>query len=160
MESLLIDSFITSKNYREAMNLLENNRNFSDKVAYQKVAFYYGLELYGEENYREASVNFDKSLSERRDPVITAKATFWKAESDFNLNRIREALVGYREFQGMSGAKGTAEMENIDYNIAYAYFKQKEYDRAIEFFKRYANDTSKEKVRRNDALQGLGTPIS
>ncbi|MCM4159707.1 tetratricopeptide repeat protein [Antarcticibacterium flavum] len=156
MESLLIDSFITSKNYREAMNLLENNRNFSDKVAYQKVAYYYGLELYGEENYREASVNFDKSLTERRDPVITAKATFWKAESDFNLNRIREALVGYREFQGMSGAQGTAEMENIDYNIAYAYFKQKEYDRAIDFFKRFSSDNSKDKVRRNDALTRLG----
>lgn len=156
MERLLIDSFITSKNYKEAMNLLENNRNFNDKVAYQKVAFYYGLELYNEENYREASANFDKSLTERRDPVITAKATFWKAESDFNLNRIREALVGYREFAGMSGAKGTSEMENLDYNIAYAYFKLKEYDRAIEYFKRYANNSSSDKARRYDAFTRLG----
>src|SRR5690606_8248867 len=30
METLLIDSFITSGNFQEAMNLLENNRNFSD----------------------------------------------------------------------------------------------------------------------------------
>ncbi|HKL36219.1 MAG TPA: tetratricopeptide repeat protein, partial [Salegentibacter sp.] len=34
MESLLIDSFLTSGNYEEAMRLLENNRNFSDKQAY------------------------------------------------------------------------------------------------------------------------------
>lgn len=156
MESLLIDSFITSGNFEEAMTLLESNRNFSDKVAYQKVAYYYGLELFSKENYRDASVNFDKSLKERRDPVITAKATFWKAESDFNLNRMQEALVGYREFAGMSGAKGTPEMENLDYNIAYAYFKQKEYDRAIEFFKRYSESENKDKARRNDALTRLG----
>lgn len=156
MEVLLIDSFITSKNYEEAMNLLENNRNFSDKVAYQKVAYYYGLELFNEGKYREASVNFDKSLKERRDPVITAKATFWKAESDFNLNRLQEALIGYREFAGMGGAKGTPEMENIDYNIAYAYFKQKEYDRAIEYFKRYAENSGNDKLRRNDAYTRLG----
>jgi TolA-binding protein len=156
MQSLLIDSFITSGNYQEAMSLLENNRNFNDKVAYQKVAFYYGQELYNADNYREASINFDKALSERRDPVITAKATFWKAESDFNLNKMKEALVGYREFAGMSGAKGTPEMENLDYNIAYAYFKQKEYDRAIEFFKRYSENQGKDKARRNDALTRLG----
>ncbi|MFO8145991.1 MAG: tetratricopeptide repeat protein, partial [Gillisia sp.] len=156
METLLIDSFITSKNYEEAMNLLENNRNFSDKVAYQKVAYYYGLELYNEGKYAEASKNFDKSLTERRDPVITAKATFWKAESDFNLNRMKEALVGYREFAGMSAARGTSEMENLDYNIAYAYFKQKEYDRAIEFFNRFAGDANKDKARRNDAYTRLG----
>ena len=156
METLLIDSFITSKNYQEAMNLLENNRNFSDKVAYQKVAYYYGLELYNDGKYAEASKNFDKSLTERRDPVITAKATFWKAESDFNLNRMKEALVGYREFSGMSAARGTSEMENLDYNIAYSYFKQKEYDRAIEYFNRFAADTSKDKARRNDAYTRLG----
>src|SRR5690606_25675228 len=95
-------------------------------------------------------------LSERRDPVITAKATFWKAESDFNLNRIREALVGYREFAGMSGAQGTPEMENLDYNIAYSYFKQKEYGQAIDYFKRYASNTNKDRARRNDAYTRLG----
>lgn len=156
MERLLIDSFITSRNYAEAMRLLENNRNFSDKVAYQKVAYYYGLELYSEDNYREASTNFDKSLTERRDPAITAKATFWKAESDFNLNRLREALVGYKEFEGMSGARGTSEMEHLDYNIAYTYFKLKEYDRAIEYFKRYSDNTENDRTRRNDALTRLG----
>ncbi|MCF4102523.1 tetratricopeptide repeat protein [Gillisia sp. M10.2A] len=156
MESLLIDSYITSKNYEEAMNLLENNRNFSDKVAYQKVAYLYGLELYNRGDYRNASVNFDKSLTERRDAVITAKATFWKAESDFNLNRMNEALVGYKEFAGMSGAQGTPEMENLDYNIAYSYFKQKEYNRAIDYFNRYAKNSAKDKARRNDAYTRLG----
>ncbi|MBI6116854.1 tetratricopeptide repeat protein [Salegentibacter maritimus] len=156
MESLLIDSFLTSGNFEEAMRLLENNRNFSDKQAYQKVAYYYGLQLYEESDYENAILNFEKALSEPRDQKITAKATFWKAESEYNINRIDDAILGYREFSGMSAARGTEELNNLDYNLGYAYFKKNEYARAIEFFKRYAENSSNEVARRNDALLRLG----
>ena len=156
VESLLIDSFLTSKNYEEAMRLLENNRNFSDKQAYQKVAYYYGLQLYENGDYAEAINNFEKALSEPRDQKITAKATFWKAESEYSINRIDDAIIGYKEFAGMSAARGTDELENLDYNLGYAYFKKNEYARAIEYFKRFAEDESKEVATRNDALLRLG----
>ena len=156
IQELLIDSFITSRNFEEAMRLLQGNRNFEQNVVYQKVAFYRGLELYSEGNFREANENFEKSLTERRDPKFTALATFWKAEADFNLGNHQEALIGYREFSGMSGAQGVSERENLDYNIGYAYFKQRDYDRAIEYFKRYAENPQKEKDRRNDAYVRLG----
>ncbi|MGY5851354.1 tetratricopeptide repeat protein [Salegentibacter sp. F14] len=156
VETLLIDSFITSKNYEEAMRLLENNRNFSDKQAYQKVAYYYGLELYEEGDYHEAIKNFEKALSEPRNPTITAQSTYWKAESEFNINRIDQAIIGYKEFSGMSAAQGTPEMENLDYNLGYAYFKKNEYARAAEYFKEYSSDNSNDNARRNDALLRLG----
>ncbi len=156
INELLINSFITSKNYEEAMRLLKGNRNFQNNVVYQQVAFYRGLELFEEGNYREAEEYFDLALSERRDPRFTALATFWKAESDFNLRNFKDALVGYREFAGMSGAQGASEKENLDYNIGYAYFKQREYDRAAEYFKRYANNASNDRGRRTDAFVRLG----
>ncbi len=62
LKGLLIDSYITSKNYKQALDLLENNKNFEDKSAYQKVAFYRGIELYNEADYNEAISFFDKSL--------------------------------------------------------------------------------------------------
>ncbi|MBT8255059.1 MAG: tetratricopeptide repeat protein, partial [Bacteroidia bacterium] len=46
LKDLLIDSYITSRNYHAALDLLENNKSFENKKAYQKVAFYRGLELY------------------------------------------------------------------------------------------------------------------
>lgn len=156
IRELLINSFITTRNYEEAMRLLQNNRNFENNLVYQKVAFYRGLELYNEGDYREASEYFDKSLTERRDQRITALATFWKAEADFNLRNFQDALIGYREFAGMSGARNASERENLDYNIGYAYFKQRDYSRAIEYFKRYAGDSSHEQSRRNDAFVRLG----
>lgn len=156
IESLLIDSFITSKNYEEAMRLLENNRNFSDKQAYQKVAYYYGLELYEQGEYYDAIKQFEKALSEPRDPQITAKATYWKAESEYNVNRIDDAIIGYKEFGGMNAAKGTEEMKDLNYNLGYAYFKKNEYARAIDYFKKYSENTQNDEARRNDAILRLG----
>jgi len=156
MESLLIDSFITSKNYEEAMRLLENNRNFSDKQAYQKVAYFYGLELFEEAEYYEAIKNFDKALKEPRNQDITAKATYWKAESEYNINRMDDAILGYREFKGMSAARNTPEYEDLDYNIGYAYFKKNDYTQAVNYFKSFASSASAEGAKKNDALLRLG----
>ncbi|WP_295179375.1 tetratricopeptide repeat protein [uncultured Christiangramia sp.] len=156
MESLLIDSFITSKNYEEAMRLLENNRNFSDKQAYQKVAYFYGLELFEEAEYYEAIKNFDKALKEPRNQDITAKATYWKAESEYNINRMDDAILGYREFKGMSAAKNTPEYEDLDYNIGYAYFNKNDYTQAVNYFKSFASSASAEGAKKNDALLRLG----
>ncbi|HET8829781.1 MAG TPA: tetratricopeptide repeat protein, partial [Pelobium sp.] len=156
IQELLIDSFITTKNYEEAMRLLQGNRDFQNSVVFQKVAFYRGIELYNEGNYQEAIESFNQSLSARREARFTALATFWKAESEFNLGNYQEALIGYREFAGMSGAEGASEKENLDYNIAYAYFKQQNYTQAIDYFKRYVNSSGNDKPRKNDALVRLG----
>jgi len=156
MESLLIDSFITSRNYEEAMRLLENNRNFSDKQAYQKVAYYYGLELFEKGDYYEAIKNFDKALKEPRNQDITAKSTFWKAESEYNVNRMDEAILGYREFKGMTAARNTTEYEDLDYHIGYAYFKKNDYTQAVNYFKSFATSSTAEGAKKNDALLRLG----
>ena len=95
VETLLIDSYITSKNYKEALELLKNKKSFESKVAYQKVAFYRGLELYNEGNYQDAKDLFEKSLSEQQDQTFTARATFWNAETDYNLSDYNEALIGF-----------------------------------------------------------------
>ena len=54
LQNLLIDSYITSKNYAEAMELLESSRDFDNKVAYQKVAFYRGCLLYTSPSPRDS----------------------------------------------------------------------------------------------------------
>ncbi|MFD1163881.1 tetratricopeptide repeat protein [Hwangdonia seohaensis] len=156
IETLLIDSYITSKNYKEALKLLDGKKSFEDKVAYQKVAFYRGVELYNETKYLEAESLFDASLSEPRDPKYTARATFWKAEADYNLTNYDDALIGYKQFQQQSSSDSTPEIENIDYNLAYTYFKQKNYPQAIKHFNQFISNKKDDKVRLNDAYLRLG----
>ncbi len=156
IETLLIDSYITSKNYKEALTLLEGKNSFENKVAYQKVAFYRGIELYNENQYLEAESFFDKSLKEPRDEVYTARATFWKAETDYNLTDYDDALLGFKQFQGIGKSTSTSEIINIDYNLGYTYFKQKNYSKSTEYFKKYIKKSSDDKVRLNDAYLRLG----
>ncbi|MBW2960854.1 tetratricopeptide repeat protein [Mesonia aestuariivivens] len=156
IKELLVDSYVTSKNYEKALSLLENSNDYKDKLVYQKVAYYRGVDLYLEGNYTAALVLFNKSLSERNDQNFTAKATYWKAECDYNLENYSEALIGYKEFKSMAAAKKTAEYENIDYNIAYTYFKRKEYATAIEAFKTYTEKANLAKSQKNDAYLRLG----
>lgn len=155
IENLLIDSYITSKNYQGALDLLEKNKS-SNKVAYQKVTFYRGLELYTDGNYSEALKLFVKSINEPRDAKFLARATFWKAETEYVLDNFSAALITYKQFLNLAEAKNTTEFKNSNYNIAYTYFKLKEYDQAGDYFQKQIDAAPKENVRLNDSYLRLG----
>ncbi|MBM1106223.1 tetratricopeptide repeat protein [Aurantibacter crassamenti] len=147
MQSLLVDSYITSKNFQGAMDLLEKNRNYASKATYQKVAFYRGVELFVDADYDGASATFQKSLDSAEDALFTARTNYWKAESDYMLNRFDDALAGFKRFQSSPQASRTTEQNELDYNLAYTYFKLKDYGQAIASYNSYAgsgtNDTHK-----------------
>ncbi|GGI57033.1 tetratricopeptide repeat protein [Winogradskyella haliclonae] len=156
IETLLIDSYITSKNYKEALNLLEKKNSFENKLAYQKVAFYRGIELYNEDRYSEALEMFENSLKQPRDNAYVARATFWKAETDYNLTNYNEALIGFKQFKQQEGISDTPEIENLDYNLAYTYFKLKDYNQASTYFRTFIDAKKEDKLRVNDAYLRLG----
>lgn len=156
IETLLIDSYITSKNYKEAIKLLEGKNSFENRLAFQKVAFYRGIEVYNEGNYNAAKDLFDKSINEAKDPVFTTRATFWKAETDYHLNNFDNALIGFKQFLQQTEAGTVSEITNIDYNIAYTYFKLKNYDQATANFQKFIDNHKDDQLRRNDAYLRLG----
>lgn len=156
LKDLLIDSYITSKNYQAAVELLENNKSFENKKAYQKVTFFRGLELYNEGNYNEAVTLFMKSLKEPIEPIITARATYWKAESDYLASNFDEALIGYKQFLQLPKASEAPEFENSRYHLAYNYFKLKNYSEAIRNYELYLESSSNNAARKNDAYLRLG----
>ena len=156
VEKLLVDSYISSKNYKEALILLEKNKTPENKSAYQKVLFYRGVELYNESNYTEALKMFNSAVKEQKNPEFTARATFWKAESEYVTDDFRNALLSYKQFAGLAGAKTTDEYKNINYNIGYTYFKLKEYDQAANSFQAQIDNSKQDKVRLNDSYLRLG----
>lgn len=156
VESLLIDSYITSKNYKEAFELLENKRSFGNKEALQKVAFYRGIELYNENNYSQALDMFKKSIAETVDAQVNARALFWKAETEYQLNNFNESLISFKQFQQTSQAKNTVEISQLDYSLAYAYFKLKNYEQATSYFNNYTKSQNSETLKLNDAYLRLG----
>lgn len=156
IEKLLIDSYISSKNFKEALVLLEKNKSPENKLAYQKVTFYRGLELYNSGKYQESAALFEKSLDEQKDAKFTARATFWKGETEYVLDDFKNAVLSYKQFTGLAAAKETPEYKNSNYNIAYAYFKLKEYDQAGNYFQNQIESVKSDKVRLHDSYLRLG----
>ena len=156
IETLLINSFITSKNYKGALELIEKNKSFANKQAYQKVTFYRGLELYTDGDFPAAMAMFKKSIGEPRDAKFTARATFWKGETEYVLDSFSEALLTFQQFLGYPEAKQTPEYKNIFYHIGYTQFKLKQYEQAATSFQTYIDNSKSDKVRLNDSYLRMG----
>ena len=155
VDKLLIDSYISSKNYKEALVLLEKNKSPENKLAYQKVLFYRGLELYTDGKYEDALKMFTKATIEQKDAVFTSRAIFWKGEAEYVTNDFKEALLSFKQFAGSNQASKTPEYKNHNYNIAYSYFKLKEYDQAGNYFQNQIEKAPADKVRLNDSYLRL-----
>jgi len=156
IENLLIDSYITSKNYKEAIGLLENKSGLHYKTAYQKVTFYRAIELFNEGLFSEAAVYFNKSLKEPRTQKFTARAQFWKAECDYLLDNYQDAIVGYKEFALNDSIEKYTEAKNLNYQLGYGYFKQKEYQQAIPYFLKFIEENKEDEFRLVDSYLRLG----
>ncbi len=156
IRELLIDSYISSKNYQAAIDLLEKNKSIQNKLAYQKVTFFRGLELYSEGKYQEAIIIFNKSLKESPDAKVKARATFWLAESEYQQSNFDRSLMHYKDYLKLPGVSGTYEYKNFNYQIAYNYFKLKNYTEAITFFTNYVSNSGIQSLQKGDAYLRLG----
>ncbi|GMN07461.1 tetratricopeptide repeat protein [Croceitalea sp. MTPC5] len=154
LQTLLVDSYITSKNFEGAMTLLEKNSGYASRETYQKVAFYRGVELFIDGDYELAVERFSKSLKNPENGYFEARARYWRAEATYRLNRFDEALEGFMKFKQNPEATTTDEFEQLDYNLGYCHFKLKQYDKAISYFKNVSANSNQEQS--NDALIRLG----
>lgn len=157
INNLIISSYLVAKDYKGALEYLNNNKQTTkEKTMYQKASYFYGIELFNERKYSQAIENFKNSLSISVDPKIAVVAVFWKGESNYRLNNFSEALSDFHDFIANIEAKSTGEYEHINYNIAYANFKLKEYTKAVEEFQKYLQKKPKDRIRENDSYLRIG----
>ncbi len=155
IETLIISAYLTSEDYEGAIQYLENKKQSKNNALYQKATFFRGIQLFNEKKYNDAIVNFDKALTQNNDQNIIARAQYWKGESNFRLNNFDDALTNFNAFKSNSDAINTSEYKNLNYNLAYTYFKQKEYQKAGTQFQQYINQNSDDKVKVNDSYLRL-----
>ncbi|MGV6829297.1 MAG: tetratricopeptide repeat protein [Flavobacteriales bacterium] len=155
LKELLINSYITSKNYQSAFDVLEKNKSIAPKDIYQKVAFFRGIEIYNESNFNEAIIYFNIAINQPEDPIYTAKATYWKAESQYQLSQFEESLASFQKFIKLPSTKQTTEYQNTNYHLAYNYFKLKQYQEAISFFQHYVETKPQNQLQLSDAFLRL-----
>lgn len=136
----LVATYMQVKNYKAALASLDKIRSRDTRLeeAYQRVAFFRGLELFKNMELEAAIDMFDKSLRyEKYDRQLRARAIYWKGEADYRLGRFEEAATAYTTFMGIPGSMGLSEYNLVRYNLGYALFSLKDYPNALTHFKTF-----------------------
>jgi TolA-binding protein len=136
----LVASYMQLKNYKAALVSLDKIRNKDSRIeeAYQRVAFFRGLELFKNMEI-EASIDmFEKSLKyEKYNRSLRARAIYWKGEALYRLGQYERAIAAYEEFMGIPGSMLLSEYNLVRYNLGYALYNTKDYTNALIHFKTF-----------------------
>jgi TolA-binding protein len=136
----LVATFTEVKNYQAALDALDKigSKNSRLEGAYQRVAFFRGLELFKDMQLDQAVKMFDKSLKyEKNNKDLRARAIYWRGEAEYRLGQFEEAKSDYETFIGIPGSSSLAESELVRYNLGYTHFNLKDYNAALNMFKSF-----------------------
>ena len=141
----LVTTLLQVKNYKAALASLDKIRNKDSRLeeAYQRVAFFRGMELFKNIEI-EASIDmFDKSLKyEKYNRSLRARAIYWRGEAWYRLGQYDKARNDYEEFMGIPGSMLLSEYSLVRYNLGYALYNLKDYTNAINHFKTFESGTA------------------
>ena len=120
----LVATYMQIKNYKAALASLDkiSNKDARLEEAYQRVAFFRGLELFKNMEI-DASVDmFDKSLKyQKYNMSLRARAIYWRGEAYYRLGQFDKARDDYELFMGLPGSMLLGEAKLIRYNLGSAF---------------------------------------
>jgi TolA-binding protein len=136
---LLARLYLTTRNYKDALAALDNikNKNLRTQEAFQKVAYYRGVEFFNDGDREKAIAMFEKAITTDIDPVIRAQAMYWKGEALYAQNKFDASVKQYRIYLFNPGSVNTSMYHLVNYNLGYAHFKQGNYSEAQSWFRKY-----------------------
>lgn len=158
VKTLFGEELLTSKNYKEAVEVLEPipNKSASAKAAYQKVTYYRGLEFYNERAFENAIGIFLRSLKMPVNRKTQALTVYWMAEAMYEVRKYDESVQNFERFLDMDGASETDVYNYANYALAYAAFGGEKYKTAATYFEKFLEGDEKDKNTVNDAITRLG----
>ena len=120
----LIKGYMTTKNYDEALVSIEKIKRKDNRIkqAYQNIAFNRGIELFQNNDYKEAIKRFKQVEKYPFDKKTNAASIYWTGESFYQMKNYDKAVNKFVEFRLEPGAALTNVFRDADYSVAYAYF--------------------------------------
>ncbi|TZF84700.1 tetratricopeptide repeat protein [Pedobacter sp. BS3] len=156
-KTLLADVLLSTKNYRDAVNILETIkiRNREANETYQRVTYYRGLEFYNERAFENSISMFMRSVNNPLDSELEALATYWLAEAMFEVRKYGESVDQFEKFLSLPAAKNTDVYNYANYALGYSAFRGENYAKAAKYFQRFLNGEEKDQNTITDATLRL-----
>ena len=110
---ILLHTFMQIKNYKAALAALDKISKKESRLeeAYQRVAFFRGLELFKNLEIDASIDMFDKSLKyEKYNRSMRARAVYWRGEAWYRLGHYDKAKTDYELFMGIPGSMQLSEV--------------------------------------------------
>lgn len=150
-QGLLSDIFLKTQDYERALTSIENivGRTPQMREAYQKVAHFYGLQLYREQKFAQAREHFMKSNNEPIDAAIKASNIYWMADIAHKEKNYNESIRLMNQF--LSLAKTLRDLPDessvytANYTQGYNYLKQENFNTAAGYFLESVNGINRNK---------------
>ncbi len=155
MKDLLISAYLSTNDYKGAIEYLEKNDREKDET-YQKVTCLYGMMLFKQEEYEKAIAQFTLAETAPHDPSFTARAVFWKAEALYQTEKYEASVDGFKKFASLPGAKTIEEYPSYLYQLAYAFFQIGDYNQAGGHFNEFIEQGGSKEDLINDSYLRLG----
>ncbi|ROI09993.1 hypothetical protein EGI11_04350 [Chryseobacterium sp. H3056] len=147
MKALLVKSYLYSGDYKgtlAAIDKMPNSTPETDKVD-QEVSFLIGTEEFNKGNLDAAERYFLRSLEFNYNKEFNTRATYWLAQTYYQKGNYPSAIVRFEKLK----TENFPEKQQLNYDLGYAYFKSKKFDKAKEYFTAYLKDPKPE--FKNDA---------
>lgn len=139
-KSLISNLLLNTRNYKEAIRILESVKepNEKDNTILQKIYFYRGEELFLNNDYKKAAEYFNKSIEKKIvDKKSVSLSNFWLGEIAYKESNYIKSIAYYQQAQLFDEFRKTKFFTLSFYNLAYAYLKTDDYKNAIEYFKKF-----------------------
>jgi tetratricopeptide (TPR) repeat protein len=139
VKEILSHAYVDSNNYNKAIEYIESLPRKSPAIekTYQKATYLKGAELFNMGHYPEAISFFEKSLSMPLDAEIAVESHYWCAEALSVGRKYESAIDHYSAIISPASGASRPLLTRARYGIAYAYYNNKQYDRALNNFREF-----------------------
>ena len=153
----LVAAYYNSHDYAAAWEAIRQipNPDNNIRTAYQKIAYFRGLEHLNAGDYERATSMFDLSLANRFNPKYTALTNFWKAEIHTRQGQDEKAIPLFRDYIRLAPAT-ESEHAMAHYNLGYNYFNLKRWSDARGWFDKFLSQYPVRDTYRADTYNRLG----
>lgn len=163
VQQILTSLYCTTKNYKDALSLIERNKkellkDATMRQAYQRILVNRGIDLFNERNLQAAAVCFDSAVAINATPSITTDALYLSAESQYRLANYGRSQKLLDRFFTASTRKSSVYYPQALYTAGYVYMRRKRYDLAEEKFNEFMalSNSSTDRKQLLDSYNRIG----
>lgn len=146
---LLAKIFLETRNYNEAISIIEKMSNPSLEVreAYQKITYYQGVEHLNNSKLTDAENSFRKSLKFNVNKGVEALCFYWIGDIEHNIKKYDNSIQSLDKFSGLASNmskdfSGEITKTHGSYLQGYNYYKKSDFAKAVTYFNQVISDIS------------------